>query len=448
MCGIAGYSLDDQWTGDSKLLTAQLATALECRGRDATGVCWVGKGGGFAVQKAPEPATRFVEKLTIGTGTRTAMIHTRLATKGKPSNNDNNHPIVVGNAPTRTFGVHNGQISNDDGIFRRLKDDYGTPRIAEVDSEALFAYVHHKGFEEMGPICGGYAALWMYEEHPHRLYALKGRTSPLHVARCAYGYIFASLPEMLRDVEELVGGYEVEVADDSPYQGQSIVRFVQDKELAIVENGLLLEYGMVRDGSAVGWLNPSSGSGSNGSGSQSNYQRGGANSYQGDGYGYYGVAGSQTPDRRVGALATSRPEQKRLGDEGFLAPWATTPSSSSPASSRPDASLYSLNYRRDRHGPWIEHCKSTAKALWSQTVCIQTGQTNNAWLGTYYIGELDAFLHCYENGWVKTDQAIKPAAMLDSNVYGDPDVAAMCAMLGGTPAERQLAASIRQEAGV
>jgi hypothetical protein len=61
--------------------------------------------------------------------------HCRNGTKGDAVDNNNNHPIRVG----EIVGVHNGKIDNDKAIFEKLK----CGRDGEVDSEAIFRLLHH-----------------------------------------------------------------------------------------------------------------------------------------------------------------------------------------------------------------------------------------------------------------------------------------------------------------
>jgi hypothetical protein len=59
--------------------------------------------------------------------------HCRKATKGKPENLHNNHPLVVGDF----VGVHNGGVKNSDYLFKHYKNRF-SEQIAEVDSEVIF----------------------------------------------------------------------------------------------------------------------------------------------------------------------------------------------------------------------------------------------------------------------------------------------------------------------
>jgi len=142
MCGIAALFLypqprsNSQWASICNLFTQNLLSNEE-RGKEATGCAVLQQDGQVFTQKIPLPASVFVtcpeyqDLLTkIGKQTTLVLGHTRQPTKGDPSLNSNNHPLHAG----PVFGVHNGQIDNDEDLFTK----YGCPRSAEVDSEIIF----------------------------------------------------------------------------------------------------------------------------------------------------------------------------------------------------------------------------------------------------------------------------------------------------------------------
>lgn len=170
--------------------------AIEHRGPHATGAAWVDpKTGQVWVQKDALTASAFVKHLDLGGG-RTAMLHTRWATKGEPSNNLNNHPIDV----SGVVGVHNGMIANDDAIFEALGER--AERAAEVDSEAIFAAL--KAEEDADPytvlatLQGTAAVAWFDVDndgfnHSRVIHLARVKGSPLWIGYTPKGStVFAS----------------------------------------------------------------------------------------------------------------------------------------------------------------------------------------------------------------------------------------------------------------
>lgn len=142
MCGIGGIMMYPKQRTPQQLefireLASELAIENQARGSHATGIATLSENG-YDVLKhniraeeltAYDAWTDFLEK-NITNKTYSILLHTRFATKGEPSNNDNNHPIVTATA----IGVHNGMIYNDDKLFR----SEGLYRQAQVDSEIIF----------------------------------------------------------------------------------------------------------------------------------------------------------------------------------------------------------------------------------------------------------------------------------------------------------------------
>jgi len=133
MCGIMGYYAFGRTMPDKKKLE-DMFILLETRGTDASGFAFVDRvKNNLRVTKAEVPASKLIESpgwqnLQLP---KIMIFHTRMMTKGKPSNNMNNHPIF--NKKGLAI-VHNGMIYNDNEIFKKK-----TKRDAEVDSEAILA---------------------------------------------------------------------------------------------------------------------------------------------------------------------------------------------------------------------------------------------------------------------------------------------------------------------
>jgi len=146
MCGLFGIALLSGSTVTSREtfnLSKVMFEELEHRGRRASGIALINRKRITVVKKAMDGSTfvnlqefsslfNYSEQITFIIG------HCRLDTKGTPSREDNNHPMVVGNV----IGVHNGVIVNDDLLF----DSYGASlghRKGTVDSEIIFSLINY-----------------------------------------------------------------------------------------------------------------------------------------------------------------------------------------------------------------------------------------------------------------------------------------------------------------
>jgi glucosamine 6-phosphate synthetase-like amidotransferase/phosphosugar isomerase protein len=195
MCGIAGFSLSTAETVDAAHLSRILLLRSEERGNHATGAAFFEDAAPY-VQKADMPAREFIDHLDMNANVTTAILHTRWATKGSVRNNANNHPIDVNGI----MGVHNGVVRNDDALF----DEIGAhKRIAQVDSEAIFASLLHsqeKAVETLSRVQGSAAVAWLESfGDPDMLHLARLSISPLIYAFTEAGsLIFASTDETVR----------------------------------------------------------------------------------------------------------------------------------------------------------------------------------------------------------------------------------------------------------
>lgn len=173
MCGIAGVRRfgNEPITGEEIVL---LLCSLEHRGTHATGVALMNPDG-IHVYKAALPAWRFTKTKEFETflesflteQTEAALLHTRFATTGDPSDNNNNHPMFDG----ETAVVHNGMISNHTWLFNQNKE---YKRSCETDSDIIRAVLDHHGFNEkgireLGKMTGSAAIACVSTKHPHTL---------------------------------------------------------------------------------------------------------------------------------------------------------------------------------------------------------------------------------------------------------------------------------------
>jgi glutamine phosphoribosylpyrophosphate amidotransferase len=184
ICGLAGFALSHTERCDARALASALLLGIVERGRHATGAAWH-DGPRVAVQKEAVPATSFVHRLAMPAGARTAVLHTRWETQGSSRNIDNVHPIRQG----PLYGTHNGCLANDDELFDEIGPD---KRIAQVDSEAIFAaLVHLPGStgDVLGRLRGSVAVAWLDD---------RDRVETLHAARVSSSpFVYASTERAL-----------------------------------------------------------------------------------------------------------------------------------------------------------------------------------------------------------------------------------------------------------
>jgi len=161
MCGIVGiFNLknSEETTFSEKnkaflikYLLTELTIETESRGKDATGYCALFQDGETLGLKHGLKASEFCtkywdeEKLNFKNHLKlieayhneispvaSILSHCRAKTIGSETNNDNNHPLYVGNL----VGIHNGCLSNHTKIFGNIKEDI--IRVGDVDSEMIF----------------------------------------------------------------------------------------------------------------------------------------------------------------------------------------------------------------------------------------------------------------------------------------------------------------------
>lgn len=156
MCSIFGMGLFMDHTLNSTTMVREIMDTLlkeaEIGGRSASGVATMKTSTADVIRRAVS-GSKLVEENDyinfadkhMGVGKEEdknnplmSMIgHCRMPTKGDPSNNNNNHPIVTENI----IGIHNGMINNDDELFNRFRRNI--TRIAQVDTEIIFQLISH-----------------------------------------------------------------------------------------------------------------------------------------------------------------------------------------------------------------------------------------------------------------------------------------------------------------
>jgi hypothetical protein len=183
MCGIAGYHWKTGKATFNKRVTEAFVDSLLCgiehRGIEATGFVAVSNSNKVSLDKKAVKASDFIKsRANLPTNTRTALLHTRLATKGSISVPVNNHPVVY-----RTcFSIHNGMIYNDDDLFK----EYSLDRHGEVDSEIIPALFSHYGLSDyrqpLEKLIGSFAIATINPiDNPGELLLARGSNSPMYI---------------------------------------------------------------------------------------------------------------------------------------------------------------------------------------------------------------------------------------------------------------------------
>jgi len=233
MCGIAGFCINKEEHIDARNLAKHLLKGIEARGKDATGAAWYnGKTQFVNYIKAPKRAQDFCrnELFRLPSGVRNVILHTRWATQGSPKNENNNHPIVIGNL----VGVHNGHISNDKEVLDFARDNFGHKRIGEVDSEAAFAIAKYSDnpLNDFADTLNGRAALaWIDGDKPRELNVTRVTNSPVAVAQTPKGsFVFASTKSILEKAMKDAG------------LGMEWVAELEEYEYMKIRNGAVIEY--------------------------------------------------------------------------------------------------------------------------------------------------------------------------------------------------------------
>jgi len=211
MCGIAGFCLAPGDESHATDVAWGMLKDIEHRGYDATGSAYINENKKFKLHKRNVDATNFLKGmgLNLCSSARVALLHTRYATKGDPSERGNNHPIHRGDIVL----THNGHVSNDDDLFRRLR----VARRAQVDSEsvaALLAFTQEDYHPtEVLPAIRGTAALAWFDFKTGRdtLHLARVTSSPLHVGQTTSGsFLYASTLEAIRGASFMLGQGELE----------------------------------------------------------------------------------------------------------------------------------------------------------------------------------------------------------------------------------------------
>ena len=192
MCGIAAFSLAPGSKVNARALAHSLLAEIEDRGSHASGFAFSTDTGQVGVYKNNQPGSQLPLGL-LPRNASTVILHTRYATQGSATDNNNNHPVF---SPDRTIAlVHNGVISNDAAMRATLGL---TQAHGEVDSLVIPAIIAQRGVDALSKMAGYAAISWINFRDPHALEVMRLKNSPAAYTHLPDGsFVMASTVALL-----------------------------------------------------------------------------------------------------------------------------------------------------------------------------------------------------------------------------------------------------------
>lgn len=191
MCGIGGFSLSNNSRINARSLSNALLAELDVRGNQASG---------YAYQTSD--TTGVFKKDTAGSklnlrgmpkSAKVAILHTRFATHGSPTDNANNHPVQ---SPDQSISlVHNGVIYNHDLVRTELD-----VKLPEVDSSVIPTILekYDRDIDKLSMLDGDASVAWLDDNDRGVLRVARISHSPLCIAQLKDGsFVFASTKSIL-----------------------------------------------------------------------------------------------------------------------------------------------------------------------------------------------------------------------------------------------------------
>jgi predicted glutamine amidotransferase len=189
MCGIAGFSLAPNSNINVRELSHELLVCIEQRGYMASGFAYqIGDTIGWHKDAVTGSA---LSLKTLPKNAQSVILHTRLATHGSTSDNDNNHPVM---SPKQEIAlVHNGVIYNHRSVRKQIDAE-----LPEVDTSVIPALIESKGVDALNNLDGDAAIAWFNKRQSNMLHIARYQHSPLVVCQVEDGsFIFCSTEDLL-----------------------------------------------------------------------------------------------------------------------------------------------------------------------------------------------------------------------------------------------------------
>lgn len=225
MCGIFGiiyYGRNHMVVSelnDVKELVANLLSASQSRGTDASGICMVTRHNKALTLRHHTPGKNLVllpqyaklmDHIGYTNNFKYMLGHTRAKTQGTERNNINNHPIIT----EKVIGVHNGAINNDHQLFRMY--DKSFDRDGQVDSEIIFKLLDHHIKDKNSlvdatkktakSIIGWYSCAFIHTDHPNymTLFGSDSASIVIHDIKSSSIMVFASTDKIITDAADSI----------------------------------------------------------------------------------------------------------------------------------------------------------------------------------------------------------------------------------------------------
>jgi predicted glutamine amidotransferase len=202
---------------------------MDVRGNQASGYAWQSSTGSGIYKR--DVAGAQLSMKPMSRGTRVAVLHTRFATHGSITDNNNNHPVL---SPDRSVAlVHNGVIYNHKTVRGEIPHT-----LPEVDSSVIPALLQEfdRNTDSFDKLDGDASVAWLDDNDRLTLKVARISYSPLTIAMLADGsFVFASTEAMLLK------------ALDNAKLDAIYLETISERTLLTIENGSLIDVATLPD---------------------------------------------------------------------------------------------------------------------------------------------------------------------------------------------------------